>query len=67
MTNILYKDIYHGVVKQFGSTVKTLTHPESSVVMENIVETATLLVGSVWKENGQTHFSVTNDTDETRQ
>lgn len=67
MTNILYKDIYHGVVKQYGSTVKGLKHPESSVTMENIVETSSLLVGSVWRENGQTHFSVTNDTDETRQ
>ena len=67
MTNIHYKDIYHGCVKQFGERVMTLTSPESSVTLENVVPTKTLLVGSVWKEDGKTHFSVTNDTNETRQ
>ncbi|MBO7150131.1 MAG: leucine-rich repeat domain-containing protein, partial [Clostridia bacterium] len=66
MTNILYKDIYYGVVHEYTPTIIGLS-PASDVTLENILQTQTLLVGSVWKENGQTHFSVTNDTNEVRQ
>lgn len=63
LENVSFENIRFGCADKFGRFYPRLS---SSVSLENIKDTDTLYVGSVWKENGATHFSVTNDTNEER-
>lgn len=58
--DVTFDNIRVGCTKLYGSFFPYIS---SGIVMKNIGETQNLYVGSVWKENGKTHFSVTNDTD----
>lgn len=59
LNNISFKNIKFGCASKYG---KFYSRFNPNVVLDNIPETDSLYVGSVWKESGQTHVSVTNDT-----
>lgn len=59
LKNIVFKNIQVGGAKTYGSIYPDVS---SGVTFENAGETSSLYVGSVWKEKGKTHLSVTNDT-----
>ncbi|MBQ8821100.1 MAG: leucine-rich repeat protein [Lachnospiraceae bacterium] len=63
LDNVVFNNIRFGCAGKYG-----LFYPGSpaSVQKSNILSADSLYVGSVWKENGQTHFSVTNDTNRER-
>ena len=63
LTNASFNNIRFGAANRYG-----VFYPGSpeTVTKNNILSTDSLYVGSVWKENGQTHFSVTNDTNRER-
>ncbi len=63
LQDVVFRNIYFGCANRFG-----VFYPGSpeSVQKNNILSTDSLYVASVWKENGQTHFSVTNDTNQER-
>lgn len=63
LSNIKLKDIRVGAAKVYGTFY---SHISPGVNLTNIVETDSLYVASVWRENGKTHFSVTNDTNQER-
>ncbi len=56
-----------GIRSGCTKTNGTLYHTVSpGITIEDIGETDALYISSVWKENGSTHFSVTNDTNQER-
>ena len=57
--NVTISNIAVGQSGRFGTI-----HPKvaEGVVVSNIYDIDSLYVGSIWKENGKTHVSVTNDT-----
>ena len=57
--NVEISNIAVGQSRMFGSLYPTVT---DGVVISNIYDTDSLYVASVWKVNGKTHLSVTNDT-----
>lgn len=59
LSNVLFENIRVGSSKLFGVLYPVVS---AGVEMKNITGTDSLYVGSVWKENGQTHVSVSNDT-----
>ena len=59
LKNIEFKNIQVGGAKTYGSIYPDVS---SAVTFENAKETSTLYVGSVWKEKGKVHLSVTNDS-----
>lgn len=61
--NILFKNIRVGAAKKYGTFYSRMA---SDVVVDNVTETDSLYVGSVWKEGGKTHVSVSNDTNQER-
>jgi len=63
MENVVLQNIRVGCAKRYGTFYPRIS---SEAVLENIVDTDSLYVASVWKEDDQTHFSVTNDTNRER-
>lgn len=63
LENVEFNGIRFGCAKQYG-----ILHPQvsSSIALEDMAVTETLYVGSVWKEDANTHFSVSNDTAQER-
>lgn len=60
LNNVVFKDIQIGNAHKFGNIYHTRA---SSVKFENVVDTDSLYIGSVWKDEMETiHLSVTNDT-----
>lgn len=57
--NVKFQNIQVGCTKLYGTFYPIIS---PGIDFENILETQNLYVGSVWKKNGETHFSVTNDT-----
>lgn len=64
MKNVVLQNVKVGCAKKFGTFYPKISR---EVVVENVVDTDCLYVASVWKENNQTHFSVTNDTNQERE
>lgn len=58
-TNTKIDGLIFGCASKYG-----IFYPKihSNVEFSNISQADSLFVGSVWKDNGNTHFSVTNDT-----
>lgn len=61
--NVKFEGIRSGCVKKYG-TIYSQINP--SIEFKDITETNALYIASVWKEGGNTHFSVTNDTNAER-
>jgi len=59
LSNVLFENIRVGGAAVFGPLYPTVS---SEVKFNNMTDTDSLYVGTVWKEDGATHFSVTNDT-----
>lgn len=60
LTNLTFRNIHIGAGHLFDDIYPDV---EESAVFENVVDTETLYVASVWKdENNNTHLSVSNDT-----
>ena len=57
--DVYFKNIRIGASKQYNGIAQEI---DDGVVFENVSGTDMLYVGSVFKENGSTKFSVTNDT-----
>lgn len=60
LSNVVLDGIRIGCARTFGFFY---TDVSPNVDIKNVRENTSLYVASVWKENGKTHFSVTNDTD----
>lgn len=60
LNNIVFDGINIGCAKTFGFAYPDV---DSTVQLKNINVTGSLYIGSVWKDNNKTHFSVSNDTD----
>lgn len=61
--NVAFRGIHFGCANRYGIFYSDV-HPD--ITIKDIQQTNTLYVGSVWKENGKTHLSVTNDTNQER-
>lgn len=61
--NVKLSGISTGCAKSFGTMYPKV---DSTILMEDIKETDALYVASVWKDGGNTHLSVTNDTNRER-
>lgn len=59
LNNVVFSNVEVGCAKLF-KTVYTDVSP--AVRFENLKDTDSLYIGSVWKEAGTTHLSVSNDT-----
>lgn len=57
--NVVLSNIAVGQSKRYGSLYPTLA---DGIEISNIYDIDSLYIGSIWKENGYTHLSVTNDT-----
>lgn len=63
LRDVSFEGISVGCAKAHGTFYPTIS---DGVTMSDITETAYLYIASVWKENGETHFSVSNDTNQER-
>ncbi len=63
INNVTFDGIKFGCACKYGIFY---TKINTSVKITDVSETDALYIGSVWKESGQTHFSVTNDTNRER-
>ena len=63
LEDITLKDIRVGSAKLYGTFYPIIT---STVNVENVTDTDSLYVASVWKSEGKTHLSVSNDTNQER-
>ncbi len=61
--NVSFNNIKTGCARSFGTIYGTV---DPAIKMQNISETESLYIASVWRENGKTHFSVSNDTNQER-
>lgn len=61
--NVKFDGIRFGDAYKYGIFYPKV---DSAIEMTGVSRTDTLYVGSVWKADGQTHFSVTNDTKQER-
>lgn len=61
--NIRFSNIRFGCSSRFG---RFYSRTSPVVVMDKMWDTSSLYVGSVWKKDGATHFSVSNDTNQER-
>lgn len=61
--NVGFNGIRYGGACKYGAIYPKYN---SAITMNDFGETEYLYVGSVWKENGETHISVTNDTTQER-
>ena len=57
--NVVISNILVGQSRKYGSVCPTVAE---GVSVSNIFDIDSLYVASVWKANGKTHLSVTNDT-----
>lgn len=62
-TNVKFSNIQIGAAKLFGNLYPKVSE---QIVFEKVGTTQNLYVGSVWKEKGKTHLSVSNDTNQER-
>lgn len=64
LSSVTFSDINTGCLKKYGD-IYYRTSP--GVTFDNITETDSLYIGSVWKDsNNKVHISVTNDTNQDR-
>lgn len=63
LENVNLKGIRVGCAKSQGTIYPRIS---SGVVLENVTETDSLYIASVWKEDGEAHLSVSNDTNQER-
>ena len=61
--NVAFQGIRFGAAKKYGVFY---TKIDPAIAIEDVSATDSLYIGSVWKENGETHLSVTNDTNQER-
>lgn len=61
--NVYFDGIRSGCAKKFATLYGSV---DAAIKMSDIGETDTLYVSSVWKENNETHFIVSNDTNKER-
>lgn len=61
--NVKFEGIRSGCAKQYGTIYPRV---DRSIQFYDVEETNSLYIGSVWKKNGETHLSVTNDTNQER-
>ncbi|MBO5088475.1 MAG: leucine-rich repeat protein [Lachnospiraceae bacterium] len=61
--NVKFDNIRFGCAMKYG-VFYTDIHPDIDI--KNIGATDSLYIGSVWKDDGKTHLSVTNDTNQER-
>ncbi len=61
--NVGFNGIRFGAAAKYGIFYSGV---HESVYVNDVAPTESLYVGSVWKDNGGTHFSVTNDTKQER-
>ncbi len=59
LKNVSFQNIRVGCTKKYGTLYPKVS---SGVTLSNIQDTGALYIGSVWKRDGKTHLSVTNDT-----
>lgn len=59
LSNVVFENIDVGGAKLFKTVYSKVS---DGVEFINVKDTASLYVGSVWQEDGTTHFSVSNDT-----
>lgn len=58
-THVTFDGIKFGCANKWGIFY---TNMDNAIKITNVSQTDSLYVGTVWKEGGKTHFSVTNDT-----
>lgn len=63
LENISFEHIKIGCANKYGAVYPSMS---PGVSLSDFTETDALYIGSVWKENGATHLSVTNDTNQER-
>ena len=63
LSNVNFKNVHAGCAAKYGILCNNVT---PGVTYDSLTSTNALYVASVWKENGKTHFSVTNDTNQER-
>ncbi len=63
LKDVYFRNIQFGCAALYGKFYPRLSY---DVVMEDIHNTDSLYIGSVWKDKEGTHFSVTNDTNQKR-
>lgn len=63
LEDVSFRNIQFGCAALYGKFYSQLS---SDVAMEDISNTDSLYIGSVWKDKEGTHFSVTNDTNQKR-
>ena len=61
--NVAFRGIRFGAAKKYGVFYPKI---DPSISIKEISGTDSLYIGTVWKENGETHLSVTNDTNQER-
>ena len=61
--NVCFQGIQFGCAKKYGVFYPKVN---TSVAIKDVTATDSLYIGSVWKENGETHLIVTNDTNQER-
>lgn len=59
LNNVVFNNIDVGCAKLFKTVYSKVS---DGVVFNNVNETDSLYIASVWQDGGATHFSVTNDT-----
>ncbi len=63
-SNTIIQNLRIGCSRVYGLVYPTV---KDGITTRNIINTDSLYVGTVWKENGKTFFSVTNDTNVERE
>lgn len=63
LRNVFFSDLSFGCANLYGKFYGDIA---GSVMLKNLKNTDKLYVGAVWKDEGSTHLSVTNDTNQTR-
>ncbi len=61
--NVVFQGIRFGAAKKYGVFYPKI---DPAISIKDISGTDNLYIGSVWKEAGETHLSVTNDTNQER-
>ena len=61
--NVSFKGIRFGDARKYGVVYPKM---HKDITFYDVAPTDSLYIGSVWKEEGETHFSVTNDTNRER-
>ena len=61
--NVSFQGIQFGCAQKYGVVYPKVN---ASVAFNDVTATDSLYIGYVWKENGETHLSVTNDTNQER-